>query len=652
MSALSRDQRATLYTPLWPTLEPLVAAKQPERWHGPTKNGEWLTNYHSPLREDKHPSFAIKPDATDSAGAFKDFATNDSGSLADLARRLGVDPRVSSNGRLRPAPNRRIVVTYNYVDLAGRPYQTVRYEPKDFRQRQGDEQGGWVWNLQGIKLNLYRRTELDAADPAEPVLYAEGEKDADAARACGFVATAHAMGAGKFRDDYREALAGRHVVLIEDNDDAGRAHATKGAVLFHGAAASVRILRLPNLPDKGDLSDWLAAGGTAEELRALIKQTPVWAPQARDERPHEEQGQEGQDDRPTAGRGVLVCLSDVQAEKVTWLWPGRIPYGKVTLLVGDPGLGKSFLSLYIASRLSTGNPLHGDTDRPPKISTLLLSAEDDLADTIRPRLDRMGADVAHISAFRGVLEKDEDGREIERMVRLDTDLAELEYQIAQTGARFVVVDPVNAYLGKTDGNQDIDLRRVLNPLAMIAARHKVAMLVVTHSNKRSEGNKLHRVMGSLAYVGLARSVLAVGADPDTPGRCNMVQIKNNLAAQALGLGYRIIEGEVVWDSDPVSLTADTVFDSASARKDGEGRDGQGGALNEALDFLREALQHGARKSGDLFTEAKQQLRISEATLKRAKKELGVEARKVGLNDNAFWVWQFPSPTDTWEEGEI
>jgi len=346
--------------------------------------------------------------------------------------------------------------------------------------------------------------------------------------------------------------------------------------------------------------------------------------------------------------GVRVCLADVAPEDVTWLWPGRIPFGKVTLLVGDPGLGKSFVSLYLASRLSTGSPLQGETDRPPQITTLLLSAEDDLADTIRPRLNQMDADVTRIFAFKGVIEKDKDEREVERMVRLDTDLAELEHQVEETGARFIVVDPINAYMGKTDGNQDIDLRRVLNPLAMMAARHKVAILVVTHSNKRSEGNKLHRVMGSLAYVGLARSVLAVGGDPDAPGRCNMIQIKNNLAAQAPGLGYRIIDGEVVWDNDPVSLTPDTVFDAAAGGRGKPDADEK----TKSTNFLRSLLANGEVYSKDVYAEA-DAIGLSKRTVDRAKVEIGVEMRREGFGAGGKWYWNLPDETTGWRDrGEV
>lgn len=627
---------ARSFIPLWPVLEAVVLARQPTTWRGARPNADgWLTGFHSPLRDDDdHPSFAVKPDSETSPGAFKDFGTNDGGSMAELASRLGRDPRGGGNEATSHGQTRRVqVAEYNYLDLNGRWYKTVRYDPKGFRQCQCGEDGVWVWNLKGILPNLYHREDLDAADPEEPVLYCEGERDADAARARGFVATTHAMGAGKFPAVARDALADRHIAVLEDNDDAGREHAAKGAALFHGTAASVRIVRLPGLPDKGDLTDWFDRGGTAEELRDIIKRTPPWLPEA------------GQSERPSGA--VRICLADVQPEEVTWLWPGRIPFGKVTLLVGDPGLGKSFLSLYLASRLSTGSPLQGEVERPPKITTLLLSAEDDLGDTIRPRLDRMNADVTHIHALQAILEKDKDERDIERMVRLDTDLVVLERQIVETGARFVIVDPINAYMGKTDGNQDIDLRRVLNPLALMAARYKVAVLVVTHSNKRSEGNKLHRVMGSLAYVGLARSVLAVGADPDEDGRRNLIQIKNNLAAHAPGLGYRIIEGEVVWDSDPVSLTPDTVFDAPNAGQTKQ----DAGSKAKAIAFLRDVLANGPVYVKDVYAEGKNEdPKLPERTIDRAKAELGVKSRKEGFGEKGKTYWSLPETnTREWEQ---
>jgi hypothetical protein len=188
------------------------------------------------------------------------------------------EDRVRSNGH-----GRHIVATYDYTDESGTLlYQAVRYQPKDFKQRQPDGQGGWLYHLRGVRRVLYRLPELLAADPDAWVLVPEGEKDVERTRREGFVATCNAMGAGKWDASYSEFLRGRRVVLLPDNDQDGEAHVAKVAPALHGIAREVRVLRLPNLPPKGDVSDWFAAGATREELEHLIANAPVWTPSTDD----------------------------------------------------------------------------------------------------------------------------------------------------------------------------------------------------------------------------------------------------------------------------------------------------------------------------------------------------------------------------------
>ncbi len=175
--------------------------------------------------------------------------------------------------------SRRMVATYNYHDADGTLiFQAVRYEPKGFAQRRPDGRGGWIFNLDGIQPVLYRLPELLAADPRRGVFVCEGEKDVDALIGLGLTATTSPMGAGKWRPDYAEALRGRHVVLLPDNDDPGRAHMAEVARSLHGVAKSVRIVDLAGLPTKGDVTDWLAGGGTKKALLALAQDATVWEP--------------------------------------------------------------------------------------------------------------------------------------------------------------------------------------------------------------------------------------------------------------------------------------------------------------------------------------------------------------------------------------
>ena len=186
-------------------------------------------------------------------------------------------PPRQDNGHGRRNGNghaRRIVSTYDYTDRdGGLLYQSVRYEPKDFRQRRPDGKGGWVWSMKGIKLVLYKLPELMDADPSDWVFVCEGEKDVDRLLSLGLVATTNPMGAGKWRDEFGETLRGRRCCILPDNDKPGADHARQVAQSLRGVAADVRILELPDLPPKGDVSDWIDAGGTAEALVRLVENT-------------------------------------------------------------------------------------------------------------------------------------------------------------------------------------------------------------------------------------------------------------------------------------------------------------------------------------------------------------------------------------------
>lgn len=193
-----------------------------------------------------------------------------------------------SNG-LQPAkpkkPFGKIVKAYDYRDERGQLlFQVLRLDPKgDFPQRQPDGKGGWIWKLNGVRRVLYRLSELLASNP-KPIFIAEGEKDVDRLTSMGFVATTNPGGASKslnkskWQESYNPSLAGRSVVILPDNDEAGRNHAQQVARSLNGTAQAIKILELPDLPEKGDVSDWLDAGGTREKLIELVKSAPTWTP--------------------------------------------------------------------------------------------------------------------------------------------------------------------------------------------------------------------------------------------------------------------------------------------------------------------------------------------------------------------------------------
>ncbi len=242
----------------------------------PVRSGAgWMA--HCPAHDDRRPSLSISVGEDGRAVLFCHAGC----ATEDICRRLDLtwaDLSVTTADRNGKAA-KRIVDTYDYRDKDGELlYQVVRFHPKDFRQRWPDGHGGWVWNLRGVERVLYRLPELLAADPSEPVFLVEGEKDADALAALGLIATTNPGGAGKWKDSYNAALKGRRIVIPPDNDDTGREHVEKTAASVHGMAKSVRILTLPDLPNKGDVSNWIDAGGTAERLRELAAVATEWQP--------------------------------------------------------------------------------------------------------------------------------------------------------------------------------------------------------------------------------------------------------------------------------------------------------------------------------------------------------------------------------------
>ena len=369
-----------------------------------------------------------------------------------------------SNGH---ASRPQIVATYDYRDETGALLsQAVRFDPKDFRQRRPDGNGGFAWDLKDVRRVLYCLPELQGQSVAYVV---EGEKDVATVQGLGLAATCNAGGASKnpdrpkWREDYTAQLTAagvRSVVVMPDNDEPGRVHATAIARSCVAAGLHVKVVALPDLPPRGDVTDWIAAGHTREDLVALVKASPLWS-------------EASQSERPAASEtgAVVVRLSEVTPVPVRYLWQDRIAVGKLNLLVGDPGLGKSFISYDVAARVSTG-AAWPDAGHAPRGSVVLLSAEDALADTVRPRLDALSADVTRIHALTAV--RVADGPE--RQFSLAQDVAQLEAVLATTGATLVIIDPLSAYLGgKADSYKDPDVRGLLAPLAALRGRRDPAV---------------------------------------------------------------------------------------------------------------------------------------------------------------------------------
>ncbi|TWT95365.1 hypothetical protein Pla108_35130 [Botrimarina colliarenosi] len=333
-------------------------------------------------------------------------------------------------------------------------------------------------------------------------------------------------------------------------------------------------------------------------------------------------------------RPSIVCMSDVEPREVNWLWPGRLAAGRLSLLVGMPGCGKSFLTCDLAARITTGTAW---PDGPPcrQGSVLFIACEDDPADTIRPRLDAHHADPARVHLLKGV-ERTERGETTELAFSL-ADVDALEETLKRlSDCRLVVIDPIGSFLGgRTDAHRDNEVRAVLAPIARLAELYGVAVLIVAHRRKSAGTFADDMALGSRAFTGIARSVWHLSLDSESKGRRLLLPGKNNLGPEAGGLAFSIVgsPARLTWEHDPVAMTAD----EALARETGGGS-GETSALDEASRWLKEILASGPRAGKELKALARGD-GISERTLDRAKVDLRVENSPDGFGGP--WLWRLP-----------
>lgn len=235
---------------------------------------------------------------------------------------------------------------------------------------------------------------------------------------------------------------------------------------------------------------------------------------------------------------ALTRLSDVEPEQVSWLWPGLIPLGKLVILEGDPGAGKSTLAYAIAATVTTGGEWPDGSWCDHRGDVLVMSAEDGLADTIRPRLDAAGADAGRVHSLDG--RRTADGQLAPILL---SNSVEIKDAITETGARLLIVDVAMAFL-TGDAHKDQDVRRVLGPIARVADETGCTILLIRHLKKDKTADPLYRGGGSIGIAGAARAVLVVMADPDDPEVRVMATVKNNLAPMAPSWAYTIVPATV------------------------------------------------------------------------------------------------------------
>lgn len=331
----------------------------------------------------------------------------------------------------------------------------------------------------------------------------------------------------------------------------------------------------------------------------------------------------------------IVTYAEIEAQPLDWLWQDYIPLGAITLIDGNPDLGKSFFTVDLAARVSRGRgmPSDGGTDSEIEpAGVVMASAEDDPARTIRPRLEAAGADLERVIPMTMI-----DGRPLV----LPDDLNHIETNVMAKQAKLVVIDPLFAFLtSKVDSNSDHDIRRVLHLLKEMAERCQCAVVVVRHLNKRSsDGEPIYRGGGSIGILGASRSTLLLGPHPSETGLRVVARIKGNLSPQPAALGFRF-ESVILPTGDTARLSwiGEVEVEASELLKHHGGRK-QGNALSEAKSWLECQLANGA-KLAHLIAQAATKDGISESTLKRAKLALQVKSDRPSFDGG--WLWELPT----------
>lgn len=536
--------------------------------------------------------------------------------LKHYATRAGVDlgsPHAGKGGKIKEAQ-----YLYRNADGSIR-YAVFRYRlpngKKDFSQTQPDGKGGWRYGegaMDGVVPLPYQLPEiLASAQLGDPIWIVEGEKDADRLTTEGLTATTNHQGANStdttwphFLEHFRD----RYCIILPDNDKGGWRHAHAVARYIKPVARSVKVVELPGLgPQRSkhglDVSDWLDLGHDVEELGRLAFAAPEWIPvadvEAKTAEPTFEKfvGDSGREYK----FGLVVRGSSVQPKKIDWLWKDRIPYGFLTLFAGRTKVGKSFVTLDVAARLTVGGlvPLGGGECFDS--ACCLVISEDPQEYVLAPRLVDAGADMERVCFMRW-----------EAMATFTLGDIEMlnDTYLAAGSPKLIVIDPPTNFLGGKDEHKNAEVRGVLMGVSIWAERHRVAVVMITHCNKggKKDMAAIDRIIGSIAWASTARIAHIFGPHPDEPNQNVFLPLGSNIGRPVEGMSYSIGEegGKTVvkWIGN-VEIDANEMTSTLPKKPRGV----------EAVEWLEARFRERRTWSSD---------------------ELKREAAEAGLSKNALW----------------
>ena len=323
----------------------------------------------------------------------------------------------------------------------------------------------------------------------------------------------------------------------------------------------------------------------------------------------------------------VICLADVDARRVGWLWEPFIPLRMLSLISGDPGGGKSFIALALAAGLSRGRLPNGQVIDP--VNTLYLTCENPLAECLRPRFDALGGDPARFFVLKGVRLGEQSEYRSGVITLSDVDV--FDQAISEHDAKLCVIDPIQSFLGaNTDMHRSNETRPVMDGLAKLAESRNCAIALIRHLNKKSGGKAIHRGLGSIDLTGAVRSEMLAGALADDPQTRAFCHIKSNVGRLGNSFGYSIDdEGQFAWTGESTLTAADLLAPPARRSEDKQ---------SEAVKWLKNLLETNAREQKEVRDLA-EAAGHSYGTLRRAKDSLGVRSYKAGMQGS--WMWALP-----------
>jgi putative DNA primase/helicase len=351
----------------------------------------------------------------------------------------------------------------------------------------------------------------------------------------------------------------------------------------------------------------------------------------------------GNGDAPTNSRIECVLADSIEPEPLLWLWENRIPLGKLTVFCGVPDTGKSTVAIDIASKCTTGFPWPDCPNRHDPCDVLMLISEDDLKDTVVPRLIASGAKLNHIHfAIQTIVEKD--ARRTERRIALDADLKALESILVQEPEiKLVIIDPLGSYLGALKKNDEEVIRRVLTDMKELAERTGVSMVSIDHFNKKNEQSAIHRLSGAGALAAVPRAVWAFVKDTDSEDKTMrlMLNAKLNVVSEAkkAGLKYYATGVDIAIKGVQSNLPVIQWLGNSDGDLDEilhKQADHEGTKANKCGKWLLAELAHGARWSEEIY-KAGEKLGFSDRTIKRVRSDLGIKPLQVGRR----WKMELP-----------